>query len=262
MTLSPLQAARRGIRLGRRGALGTHRRGAVPWLGAMTLSKLTLSALSARGGRPQRDGRAQHPVFARYWSRISGRVVAAKQRAELLSELDGRVLEVGAGDGRNFAHYPREVSAVLAVEPEPYLRALAARAALAAAVPVTVLDGTAELLPAEDGSCDSVVCSLVLCSVEDQRAALAELHRVLAPGGELRFFEHVVAEQAFGRTLQAGLDGSGIWPQLAAGCHLARDTVEGIAAAGFTVERIRRFTSGPGALGIPFVLGRARRLGN
>jgi hypothetical protein len=99
----------------------------------------------------------------------------------------------------------------------------------------------------------------VLCSVTDQRTALAELHRVLVPGGELRFFEHVVAEQRLGRAVQAGLDGSGVWPQLGAGCHLTRDTVAAISGAGFDVERIRRFTSGPGGLGIPFVLGAARQ---
>jgi len=201
----------------------------------------------------------QHPLFARFWSRISGKIVSHKQRAELLSGLRGRVLEVGAGDGRNFAHYPPEVSEVFAVEPEPYLRQLASEASLVAPVTVTVLDGTAELLPVEDGSCHSVVSSLVLCSVTDQGAALSELHRVLVPGGELRFYEHVVAEQSLGRAVQAGLDGLGIWPRLGAGCHLTRDTVRAITDAGFTLERQRRFTSGPGALGIPFVLGMARR---
>lgn len=214
---------------------------------------------SKRLGRPPEAGTAQHPVFARVWSRISGKVGSDRQRAELLAGLRGRVLEVGAGDGRNFAHYPREVSGVLAVEPEPYLRQLATEAARAAPVPITVIDGTAEMLPIDDSFCDSAVSSLVLCSVTDQQATLAELHRVLMPGGELRFFEHVVAHQGLGKAVQAGLDASGIWPQLGAGCHLARDTVGAIVAAGFTLEQVRRFTSGPGTLGIPFVLGTARR---
>jgi hypothetical protein len=85
------------------------------------------------------------------------------------------------------------------------------------------------------------------------------MHRILMPGGELRFFEHVVAQRSLGKAVQAGLDGSGVWPCLAAGCHLSRDTVAAIGAAGFTVEQIRRFTSGPGRLGVPFVLGVARR---
>jgi len=95
--------------------------------------------------------------------------------------------------------------------------------------------------------------------VSDQRTVLAELHRVLVPGGELRFFEHVVAERSVGQAVQRSLDRTGIWPQLGAGCHLARDTVGAIAAAGFVVERVKRFSSGPGSLGIPFVLGSARR---
>jgi len=211
---------------------------------------------------PEADGSAggaQHPLFALFWSRVSGRVVSHRHRAELLGGLGGRVLEVGAGDGRNFAHYPPGVAEVIAVEPEPYLRRLASEAALMAPVPITVLDGTAEVLPMQDASCDAVVSSLVLCSVSDQHTALAELHRVLMPGGELRFFEHVIAEQSLGKAVQAGLDGSGIWPQLGAGCHLTRDTVAAIADTGFALEHIRRFTSGPGTLGIPFVLGMARR---
>jgi SAM-dependent methyltransferase len=211
-------------------------------------------------GRPEGAGGARHPVFARVWSRISGKAGSDRQRAELLTGLRGRVLEIGAGDGRSFAHYPPEVSEVLAVEPEPYLRRLARSAARAAAVPVTVLDATAELLPLDDGVCDSVVSSLVLCSVTDQASALAELRRVLTPGGELRFYEHVIAQASLGQALQASLDSSGIWPHLGAGCHLTRDTVGAIAAAGFTLQQTRRFTSGPGRLGIPFVLGTARRL--
>lgn len=202
---------------------------------------------------------AQHPVFARVWSRISGTVGSDRQRSEMLAGLNGTVLEVGAGDGRNFAHYPATVSEVLAIEPEPFLRRLASEVAAAVPTSITVTDGTAELLPAEDGVFDSAVTSLVLCSVSDQSRALGELRRVLRGGGELRFFEHVVAERSFGRTVQTGLDNSGIWPRLGGGCHLTRDTVGAISAAGFTVERLRRFSSGPGSLGLPFVLGVARR---
>lgn len=202
---------------------------------------------------------AQHPVFARFWSRVSARVGTRELRAELLAGLSGRVIEVGAGDGRNFAHYPPAVTEVLAIEPEHYLRRLAGDAAQTAPVPVTVLEGVADSLPAGDGDFQGAVSSLVLCSVPDQSTALAELRRVLAPGGELRFYEHVVAHRRLGRAVQASLDGSGVWPHLGAGCHLSRDTVAAIGAGGFQVQSIRRFASGPGSFGVPFVLGSARR---
>lgn len=139
----------------------------------------------------------RHPIFARVYTRISTRMEDAGvgvHRHDLLAGLAGSVLEVGAGNGLNFSHYPATVTSVLAVEPEQYLRALAAGHAQLAAVPVTVTDGTAEQLPAEDASVDNVVATLMLCSVADQQAALAEMHRVLRPGGELRFMEHVLAE--------------------------------------------------------------------
>ena len=145
------------------------------------------------------------------------------------------------------------------IEPEPYLRRLACDAARAAPVPVKVVDGTAELLPHEDGVFDSVVSSLVLCSVIDQEIALAELHRVLMPGESSASTSTSSPNGALAKPFRQALDGSGIWPHLGAGCHLARDTVGAIAAAGFTVEQVRRFTSGPGRHGLPFVLGTARR---
>jgi SAM-dependent methyltransferase len=202
-----------------------------------------------------------HPVFARVWSRVGALVGSDARRRALLAGLSGRVLEVGAGDGRNFAHYPSRVARVVAVEPEPYLRALATEAAQAAPVAIDVLAGWAEALPVDDAGFDAAVASLVLCTVSDQAAALAELRRVLKPGGELRFFEHVVAAHDPGAGLQRALDRTGVWPGLAGGCHLARDTVGAIAAAGFTVEAVERFPSGPGRFGVPFVLGRARLAG-
>ncbi len=138
-----------------------------------------------------------HPLFARMWTLLlspgAEHAGMAEHRDELLAGLDGRVIEVGAGNGLNFRHYPAAVTEVVALEPEPYLRRRAERAAAAAPVSVTVVAGVADALPAEDGGFDAGVASLVLCSVPDQAAALRELRRVIRPGGELRFYEHVLA---------------------------------------------------------------------
>jgi ubiquinone/menaquinone biosynthesis C-methylase UbiE len=133
------------------------------------------------------------PRFARMYRKASARADrrgASGHRTRLLEGLQGRVVEVGAGHGLNFAHYPRTVTEVIAIEPEPHLRADAEAAAGAAPVPVAVHHGMADALPVEDGGVDAAVASLVLCSVPDQAGALVELHRVLRPGGELRFYEH------------------------------------------------------------------------
>jgi ubiquinone/menaquinone biosynthesis C-methylase UbiE len=186
---------------------------------------------------------------------------ALAYRRRLLAGLSGRVVEVGAGDGGNFAFYPPEVTGVVAVEPEPYLRDQATRRAEMAPVPVQVVDGVAERLPLAASSVDAAVLSLVLCSVPDQAAALAELHRALRPGGELRFFEHVAADTPGLRRVQAVVDRT-VWPLLLAGCHTGRDTVAAIGAAGFAVEEVERFrfpAGGPPAPSTPHALGRARR---
>jgi SAM-dependent methyltransferase len=135
------------------------------------------------------------PRFARMYLRTSKNAEArgaTEHRRRLLDGLHGTVLELGAGHGLNFPHYPAEVSEVIAIEPEPTLRARATEAAASAPVPVRVLAGVADELPVADESVDAAVTSLVLCSVPDQRRALAELRRVLRPGGELRFYEHVI----------------------------------------------------------------------
>ena len=213
---------------------------------------------TSRPRRPIRCGEHEHPLFARLWAELARFVGTDDQRRELLAGLEGRVLELGPGEGRNFALYPKTVREVVAVEPEPYLRERAVSAAQAAEVPVTVVDGSAEELPVAAGSCDAAVVSLVLCSVPDQARALAALRRVLTVGGELRFYEHVVADRPVPAGLQRLLDRTGAWPRLGGGCHLARDTRAAIEQAGFRIEAIRRFSSGPGSFGVPFILGRGR----
>jgi ubiquinone/menaquinone biosynthesis C-methylase UbiE len=206
--------------------------------------------------------RVSHPVFARVYATLSPQAERAgvgAHRDETLDGLRGRVVEVGAGTGLSFGHYPPAVTEVVAVEPEPHMRGRAAQAASRAPVPVSVLDAVADELPLADASFDAAVVSLVLCTVPDQARALAELRRVVRPGGELRFYEHVVAEGARMAALQRGVDAWGIWPRLAGGCHAGRDTQAAIEAAGFEIERLRRFGHGPGPLTVPHVIGMARR---
>jgi ubiquinone/menaquinone biosynthesis C-methylase UbiE len=205
----------------------------------------------------------RHPIFARCYAWLSehseGRV--GEYRARLLSGLSGRVVEVGAGNGLNFAHYPPEVDHVLAVEPEPHLRGVAERNAQKAVVHIDVVPGFAEALPTDGESCDAAVCSLVLCSVPDQAAALSEIHRVLRPGGQLRLFEHVRADTPGMARLQRLLDAS-VWPQLAGGCHTARDTVSAVELAGLRFEHVERFRLPESGISSPvssLVLGTARR---
>lgn len=203
----------------------------------------------------------RHPIFARVFDRLSRLMErdVGPYRHELLAGLSGTVVEVGAGNGINFAHYPASVDQVIAVEPEPYMRARATEAAAAAMVSVTVRAGTADEVPAESGSADAAVASLVLCTVPDASAALAELRRILKPGGQLRFLEHVRAEGSRKAGFQQTLDRTGLWPLIGGGCHCSRDTVAAIRSAGFTLTELRSVDLGP-AWGVtnPHVLGAAR----
>ncbi|MFD7443928.1 class I SAM-dependent methyltransferase [Streptomyces sp. NPDC059909] len=206
-----------------------------------------------------------HPVFARFYARIS--VTAdtkggiAAYREELLSGLSGRVIEIGAGNGLNFAHYPAAVSEVVAIEPERTLRRLAATAALHADVPVDVVPGAAEALPVKSEAFDGAVVSLVLCTVRDVPRALSEIKRVLRPGGELRFFEHGLAPGRAMAGTQRALDRT-VWPWLFGGCHTARDPIAALEAAGFDIGEYRRLRipeKGPQLPSSFAVLGVARR---
>lgn len=188
--------------------------------------------------------------------------VLLQQRDELVAGLTGTVVEIGCGSGTAFAHYPPSVSRVIAIEPEPYLRTAADAASRTAPVPVEVRDGVADAIPLADASVDAAVCSLVLCSVPDVARALAEIARVLRPGGELRYLEHVAAPHGtVSRKTQNALDGTGVWPALAGGCHVSRDTGVAIRAAGFIVDAERDTTTGPPVV-VPVrrtLIGRARK---
>ena len=205
----------------------------------------------------------RHPLFARVFDVMSRNMEdhgAGEHRDRLLAGLGGRVIEVGAGNGLNFSRYPTTVREVVAVEPEDYLRRKAELAAERAPVKVTVLDGVASRLPVADASFDAAISSLMLCSVPDQAAALGEIRRVLVPGGELRFYEHVAAREPRLARVQNLSDR--IWPRFAGGCHPNRDTVTAIERAGFEIERCEHFRFQPSPLMYPVaphVIGIAQR---
>lgn len=208
----------------------------------------------------------QQSRFARYLERRELRrpdAVARELRRKALAGLRGRVIEVGSGDGRSFEHYPPDVERVLAVEPDPMARAAATERAQTTAIPIDVVEGVAEALPAEDGAFDAAVVMGVLCSVPDPAAALLELRRVLVPGGELRFWEHVRSKNPAFRALQRSFDAL-FWTRALGGCRTTRDTESAIKAAGFQIEALdHRFHSSSLATitTAPNIIGAARAPG-
>lgn len=202
-----------------------------------------------------------NPFFARLWTVMSAHETDAirQLRRENLAGLSGRVLEVGAGTGTNFEFYPDTVTEVVAVEPERRLAEHAQRAAAAVRVPVTVSTDTVEQFMASGNEpFDAVVCSLVLCSIEDPETVLRQLHSLMRPGGELRYLEHIASADGRGR-LQRIADAT-VWPRLFGNCHTHRHTEQSIAGAGFDVAGSRREWTMPRWVPLPvseFAIGRA-----
>jgi ubiquinone/menaquinone biosynthesis C-methylase UbiE len=183
-----------------------------------------------------------NPIFARLFDRFAAKDKGRGEdalRREMLAGLSGRVIEVGPGNGINFEHVPETVEELIAVEPEPYLRRAAKRTADGLPLKIRVVDGSAEDLPAADGSIDAVFVAGVLCSVPDQDAALREFRRVLRPGGELRFYEHVRSRRRGFAHYQDAV--ALVWPHLMGGCKPNLDTLAAIERAGFGIERCRGF---------------------
>lgn len=156
-----------------------------------------------------------------------------EMRAELLAQARGRVLELGAGTGLNLEHYPDSIEGLTMVEPDPHmtkqLRDKLEQSGRTAEV--SVVEAPGEDLPFADGSFDTVAVTLVLCTVPDPETSLAEIKRILAPGGQLLFLEHVRAHDPGLARWQDRLEGP--WKFLADGCRCNRDTVSAIDAAGF-----------------------------
>lgn len=181
-----------------------------------------------------------HPVFAALYDPVMGlveRAGMAERRRRLVAEATGRVLEIGAGTGLNLRHY-RDVDEVVAAEPDAAMRRRLVARAGDAAVPVEVVDVPAESTGLPDASFDTVVCTLVLCTVGDPAASLAEIRRVLKPAGKLLFLEHVRSPGWKGRVQAAATPA---WAATAgAGCHLDRRTLDAIRQAGFVIDRCAR----------------------
>jgi SAM-dependent methyltransferase len=202
-----------------------------------------------------------NPFFARLWTVMSAHEPESlkRLRRENLAGLTGRVLEVGAGTGTNFAYYPATVTEVIAVEPERRLAEQAQRAAAAAPIPVTVTTETVEHYADSDAEpFDAIVCSLVLCSVDDPNSVVRQLYSVLRVGGELRYLEHV-ASSGWRSRMQKVADAT-VWPRLAGNCHTHRHTETTIADAGFRVAAARREWTMPLWVPLPvaeFAIGRA-----
>jgi ubiquinone/menaquinone biosynthesis C-methylase UbiE len=181
------------------------------------------------------------------------RGMAARRRA-LLASARGRVLELGAGTGLNLAHYPAVAELVLS-EPDPAMRGRLERRLARAGRPARVVAAGAEALPFADGAFDTVVSTMVLCTVQDLDAALAEVRRVLAPGGRLLLIEHVRASSPRLERWQDRL--AGAWGAFADGCRCNQPTVERLEAAGLRVELQPDRWRGMPALVAPLVVGTA-----
>ncbi len=182
-------------------------------------------------------GRVYAGCYDRFMDRID-RAGAAKHRRRLVEEAGGEVLEIGAGTGRNLPLY-RTAERVIALEPDPAMRARARQSAREARVPVEVVEGDAMDLPFPEASFDAVVFSLVLCTLPDLERALTEARRVLRPGGKLRFYEHVRAAEPRLARWQDRLERP--WGWIGRGCHPNRDPAAAVAAAGFIVVSLEEF---------------------
>jgi len=184
--------------------------------------------------------RKGHRLFAAFWERAV-RAESARERAtrrEVVSAARGRILEVGVGVGANWRYLP-DGADYTGTEPDAFMRERAQRFAAREQREIRLSDASAEALPFADESFDTVICTLVLCTVPNPDRALAEMRRVLRPGGELRFWEHIrPPAPAAGRAFDAITP---LWKRLGGGCHPNRRTVESIVAAGFDISPPQRF---------------------
>lgn len=167
-----------------------------------------------------------------------------RQRQKVVPLATGRVLEIGIGTGRNIPHYDKQrVEHVVGVDPALRMHRLAERRIRQAGLDVRLMGLSAEKLPVDDASFDTVVCTYTLCTIPDPVAALREMRRVLVPGGQLLFSEHGLAPDADVARWQARLQP--LWGPVAGGCHLGRDIPALLDQAGFEVTLQQSYIPGP-----------------
>ena len=165
-------------------------------------------------------------------------------RTKVAAGLSGTVVEIGFGSGLNMAAYPADVSLVYAVEPAEVARKLAADRVAASLIRVEHIGLHGESIPLDDSSCDGALCTFTLCTIPDVERALAEVRRVVKPGGRFHFLEHGRSPHVKVTTWQRRLEP--MQKRLFDGCHLTRDPAELLEAAGFRLDRVEsRYASGP-----------------
>ncbi len=199
-------------------------------------------------------GKAGHRIFAAVWDRRVRHESAkmATARREVVSSATGRVLEIGVGVGANWRYLPADAD-YSGVEPDEFMVERARRNATEQHRTIDLHVAPAEALPFDDETFDTVIVTLTLCSVADLELALSEARRVLRPGGELRFWEHV---RPSGRVTGPLFDAvNPVWKRIGAGCHLNRRTAEAVASAGFEISSLRRSRLD----GLPSILGVAMK---
>jgi len=178
-------------------------------------------------------------VFPWLNDQLSGAPEVTALRGEALSSAGGMVIEIGFGSGANLAHYPAAVESIVAIDPNEGMHDRAAEKVRASRIPVTLLVGHAETLPVPDGTLDTAVSTLTLCSVAHPPRVLAELSRVLNERGRLIVMEHGRADDPGVSRWQDRLNG--IQKVMACGCHLNRPIQDLVEAAGFRFESVRKF---------------------
>jgi SAM-dependent methyltransferase len=221
----------------------------------------TITTPQATAGAPRATPWAR--VLARIYDPflwLGERRALRVRRRELLAGARGLTVEIGGGTGLNLAHYPSELEGLVLAEPDPAMRRALERRVARLQPRATVIDAAAERLPFADGTVDTVVSTLVLCTVDSPECALAEIARVLAPDGQLLFIEHVRASSPVRSFIQDRL--ATPWRAFAGGCRCNRQTVTAMAACGFALDIGESAWRGMPGIVKPLVYGRASHSGD